>query len=178
MTVAETIKGTLETIERRNAALNAFVKASSADALAQAERLDAQSSPRGLLHGMPIGVKDIIHVAGEVSGCGSLTRKGAPPETRDAVVVAKLREAGAVIPGKVNTVEYAFGGYGTNVTVGTPRNPGIRRCIACPADRRPDQAWRWAVGSCRAHSAPTRVDLCVSRRHCAAAWASRHRSAS
>jgi aspartyl-tRNA(Asn)/glutamyl-tRNA(Gln) amidotransferase subunit A len=157
MTVAETIKGTLETIERRNAALNAFVKASSADALAQAERLDAQSSPRGLLHGMPIGVKDIIHVAGEVSGCGSLTRKGAPPETRDAVVVAKLREAGAVIPGKVNTVEYAFGGYGTNVTVGTPR---------------------WAVGSCRAHSAPTRVDLCVSRRHCAAAWASRHRSAS
>ena len=37
--------------------------------------------------------------------------------------VAKLREAGAVIAGKVNTVEYAFGGYGTNVTVGTPRNP-------------------------------------------------------
>jgi aspartyl-tRNA(Asn)/glutamyl-tRNA(Gln) amidotransferase subunit A len=52
-----------------------------------------------------------------------LTRKGAPPETRDAVVVAKLREAGAIIPGKVNTVEYAFGGYGTNVSVGTPRNP-------------------------------------------------------
>jgi aspartyl-tRNA(Asn)/glutamyl-tRNA(Gln) amidotransferase subunit A len=123
MTVVDTVKGALETIERRNGLLNAFVKASSAEALAQAARLDAQSGERGLLHGMPVAVKDIIHVAGEISGCGSLTRKGSSPETRDAFVVAKLRAAGAVIPGKVNTVEYAFGGYGTNVTVGTPRNP-------------------------------------------------------
>lgn len=123
MTVAETIRIALETIERRNADLNAFVKISSAEARAQAQRLDAQGGVRGLLHGMPIAVKDIIDVAGEISGCGSLTRKGAAPETRDAFVVTKLREAGAVIAGKVNTVEYAFGGYGTNVTVGTPRNP-------------------------------------------------------
>jgi aspartyl-tRNA(Asn)/glutamyl-tRNA(Gln) amidotransferase subunit A len=123
MTVVETIKGTLETIERRNPSLNAFVTVSSAEALAQAARLDAQGGERGLLHGIPIAVKDIIHVAGEVSGCGSLTRKGAAPETRDAFVVTKLREAGAVIAGKVNTVEYAFGGYGTNVTMGTPKNP-------------------------------------------------------
>lgn len=123
MTVVDTVKGALETIERRNPLLNAFVKVSPAEALAQAERLDAKGGERGLLHGVPIAVKDIIHVAGRVSGCGSQTRKGAAPETRDAVVVAKLREAGAVIPGKVNTVEYAFGGYGTNITVGTPRNP-------------------------------------------------------
>ncbi|MFM9848378.1 MAG: amidase [Hyphomicrobiaceae bacterium] len=123
MTVVDTIKGTLEAIERLNTSLNAFVKVSSAKALAQAVRLDAQDGKRNLLHGVPIAVKDIIHVAGEVSGCGSLTREGAAPETRDAFVVTKLREAGAVIPGKVNTVEYAFGGYGTNVTVGTPRNP-------------------------------------------------------
>ncbi|NJO24025.1 MAG: amidase [Sphingomonadales bacterium] len=123
MTVVDTVKGALETIERRNGFLNAFVRVSSAEALAQAARLDAQSGSRGLLHGMTIAVKDIIHVAGEISGCGSLTRKGAAPEARDAFVVAKLRAAGAVIPGKVNTVEYAFGGYGTNVTVGTPRNP-------------------------------------------------------
>lgn len=123
MTVVDTVKGALDTIGRRNGSLNAFVKVSSAEALAQAARLDAQGGERGLLYAMPIAVKDIIHVAGEVSGCGSLTRKGAAPETRDAFVVAKLREAGAIIPGKVNTVEYAFGGYGTNVTVGTPRNP-------------------------------------------------------
>lgn len=123
MTVVDTVKGALETIERRNPLLNAFVKVSPAEALAQAARLDAKGGERGLLHGVPIAVKDIIHVAGEVSGCGSQTRKGAAPEARDAVVVAKLREAGAVISGKVNTVEYAFGGYGTNITVGTPRNP-------------------------------------------------------
>lgn len=123
MTVVDTVKGALDTIERRNGSLSAFVKASPVEALAQAARLDAQSGARALLHGMPIAVKDIIHVAGEVSGCGSLTRNGAAPETRDAFVVAKLRGAGAVITGKVNTVEYAFGGYGTNVTVGTPRNP-------------------------------------------------------
>jgi aspartyl-tRNA(Asn)/glutamyl-tRNA(Gln) amidotransferase subunit A len=123
MTVADTLKGALETMERRNSFLNAFVKVSPAEALAQAARLDAKGDERGLLHGIPIAVKDIIHVAGEVSGCGSLTRKGAAPETHDAFVVAKLRAAGAIIPGKVNTVEYAFGGYGTNITVGTPRNP-------------------------------------------------------
>jgi aspartyl-tRNA(Asn)/glutamyl-tRNA(Gln) amidotransferase subunit A len=122
--IADTIKSALETMERRNRSLNAFVKVSSAEALAQAARLDARAGgERGLLHGMPIAVKDIIHVAGEISGCGSLTRKAAGPETQDAFVVAKLREAGAVIAGKVNTVEYAFGGYGTNVTVGTPKNP-------------------------------------------------------
>jgi aspartyl-tRNA(Asn)/glutamyl-tRNA(Gln) amidotransferase subunit A len=121
--IADTVKVALERMERRNRSLNAFVKVSSADALAQAARLDRARGERGLLHGMPIAVKDIIHVAGEISGCGSLTRKGAGPETKDAFVVAKLREAGAVIAGKVNTVEYAFGGYGTNVTVGTPKNP-------------------------------------------------------
>ncbi len=122
-TVADTVKSAIETMQRRNGSLNAFVRISSAEALAQAARLDGQAGERGLLHGMPIAVKDIIHVAGEISGCGSLTRKGAAPETRDAFVVKKLREAGAVIAGKVNTVEYAFGGYGTNVTVGTPKNP-------------------------------------------------------
>jgi aspartyl-tRNA(Asn)/glutamyl-tRNA(Gln) amidotransferase subunit A len=132
MTVVDTIMGTLETIDRRNPGLNAFVKVSSAEALAQAARLDAQGGERGLLFGMPIAVKDIINVAGEVSGCGSLTRKGVAPETRDAFVVAKLREAGAVIPGKVNTVEYAFGGYGTNVTVGTPRNPWDMKAYRVP----------------------------------------------
>jgi aspartyl-tRNA(Asn)/glutamyl-tRNA(Gln) amidotransferase subunit A len=115
----ETIKQTLDTIERKNGTLNAFVKVSRASALAEAER----SSGDGLLQGVPIAVKDIIDVAGEVTGCGSLTRKGAAPATRDAPVVAKLRKAGAIIVGKTHTVEYALGGYGTNVTVGTPRNP-------------------------------------------------------
>ncbi len=178
MTIVDTVKSALETIERRNADLNAFVKVSSAEALAQAQRLDAQGGRHGLLHGMPIAVKDIIHVAGEVSGCGSLTRKGAPPETREAYVVSKLREAGAVIPGKANTVEYAFGGYGTNVTVGTPRNPWDAKVHRVPGGSRAVLEWRWVVDWCRARSGPIRAAPCAFRRRCADAWGSRLRSGS
>jgi aspartyl-tRNA(Asn)/glutamyl-tRNA(Gln) amidotransferase subunit A len=124
--VVEIVKHTLDAIEHRNRNLNAFVKVLREGALAEAERRDRQVESvagRGPLHGVPIAVKDIIDVAGEVTGCGSLTRKGAAPAARDAHVVAKLRNAGAIIVGKTNTVEYAFGGYGTNITVGTPRNP-------------------------------------------------------
>jgi aspartyl-tRNA(Asn)/glutamyl-tRNA(Gln) amidotransferase subunit A len=119
--IVESIKSTLETIERRNKILNAFVKVMPEAALAQAKRVEAADEK--LLSGLAVGIKDIIDVEGVVSGCGSLTRAGAGPATRDAHVVRKLREAGAVIVGKTHTVEYAFGGYGTNVTVGTPRNP-------------------------------------------------------
>jgi aspartyl-tRNA(Asn)/glutamyl-tRNA(Gln) amidotransferase subunit A len=121
--VAAAVKSTLKAIDRANSRLNAFAKVMPAKALADAERADALGSGGGLLHGMPIAVKDIIDVAGEVTGCGSLTRRNAAPATEDAHVVARLRAAGAVVVGKTHTVEYAFGGYGTNVTVGTPRNP-------------------------------------------------------
>jgi len=123
--VAQTAS-TLERIERDNKRLNAFVHICRDTALAEAALVDArraagdESRP---LSGMAIGVKDIIDVGGVVSGCGSLTRRNGPPAERDAPVVEKLRAAGAIIPGKTHTVEYAFGGYGTNVTVGTPWNP-------------------------------------------------------
>ena len=124
--VVETVTQTLDGIERRNGSLNAFVKVMRQSASAEAEQRDRQAegvAGRGPLHGVAVAIKDIIDVAGEVSGCGSLTRKDAAPAVRDAHVVARLRDAGAVIVGKTHTVEYAFGGYGTNITVGTPRNP-------------------------------------------------------
>lgn len=124
--IIATVTRTLDAIERANAKLDAFVKVTSEGALAEARRLQSEPADQtscALLHGMPVAVKDIIDVAGEVTGCGSLTRKGAAPASNDAHVVAKLRAAGAVIVGKTHTVEYAFGGYGTNVTVGTPKNP-------------------------------------------------------
>jgi aspartyl-tRNA(Asn)/glutamyl-tRNA(Gln) amidotransferase subunit A len=133
--VAEAVEQTLGAIEHRNGHLNAFVKVMRESALTEAGRLDreAESGARlGPLHGVPIAVKDIIDVAGEVTGCGSLTRKGAAPAERDAIVVAKLRDAGAVIIGKTNTVEFALGGYGTNVTVGTPWNPWDKQVHRVP----------------------------------------------
>lgn len=131
----ESVRRSLDAIERRNAELNAFVRVMRSAALANAERIDRDFNNVagiGPLQGLPVAVKDIIDVAGEVSGCGSLTRIGAAEAASDAHVVARLRDAGAVIVGKTHTVEYAFGGYGTNITVGTPRNPWDTRTHRVP----------------------------------------------
>ena len=125
----------LDRIESENGRLNAFVRVMRETALAEAALVDARRSAgdeRRLLSGMMVAVKDIIDVAGVVSGCGSLTRRNGPPADRDAPVVERLRSAGAVIPGKTHTVEYAFGGYGTNLTIGTPRNPWDRKVHRIP----------------------------------------------
>lgn len=132
--VAET-RLTLERIERENKVLKAFVAVLGETALAEAALADVRAkagdTARGL-DGEPIAVKDIIDVAGVVSGCGSLTQRGAKPAAKDAHAVARLRQAGAIVPGKTHTVEYAFGGYGTNITIGTPWNPWDRRTHRIP----------------------------------------------
>lgn len=132
--VAETA-ATLDRIEHENSRLNAFVRIARETALAEAALIDARRAAgdeRRILSGMAVAVKDIIDVTGVVSGCGSLTRRNGPPAERDAPVVEKLRAAGAIVPGKTHTVEYAFGGYGTNLTIGTPWNPWDRKVHRVP----------------------------------------------
>lgn len=132
--VAET-KATLARIERDNGALRAFVTILPETALAEAALAEARAKTGDAarpLNGIAIAVKDIIDIAGQVSGCGSLTQQGSKPAASDAAAVARIRAAGAVIPGKTHTVEFAFGGYGTNVTVGTPHNPWDRRVHRIP----------------------------------------------
>ena len=124
--ITATVEKTLDAAEAANKKLHALAQITRESALAEARLADVRTSEgaaHGLLHGMPVGIKDIADVVGLVSGCGSLTRKQAEPATRDAHVVTKLRTAGAIVVGKTHTVEYAFGGYGTNETVGTPWNP-------------------------------------------------------
>jgi aspartyl-tRNA(Asn)/glutamyl-tRNA(Gln) amidotransferase subunit A len=113
-------------ITRANDRLKAFVHLDRDRALEDARHLDrlaALGTPKGALFGVPIAIKDIIHVAGMPTGGGSLTRKGSASEAQDAVVVQRLKNAGSIIIGKVATVEYAFGGWGSNETVGAPVNP-------------------------------------------------------
>lgn len=124
--IAAKTSETLARITRANETLKAFTAVLGDTAMAEAALADQRSKmgdTARVLHGLPIAVKDIIDVAGIVSGCGSLTQRGAKPAIQDAACVARLREAGAVIPAKTHTVEFAFGGYGTNITVGTPWNP-------------------------------------------------------
>ncbi|MEI8146560.1 MAG: amidase family protein, partial [Alphaproteobacteria bacterium] len=106
--------------------LGAFVSVMGDAARADAAAVDrdiAVGKAVGPLAGVPVAVKDIIDVAGLPTRAGSVTRDKLPPAAKDAFAVAKLRAAGAVVIAKSKTVEYAFGGWGTNVIAGTPVNP-------------------------------------------------------
>lgn len=120
--------GALARIKEADAKLNAVAHDIEAIAVTEAKRCDALAltgSNAGPLHGLLFAIKDIIDLAGIPTRSGSLTRSLQPASGSDATVVAKLRAAGAVPVVKSNTVEFAFGGWGTNVTVGTPVNPWL-----------------------------------------------------
>ena len=80
-------------------------------------------TPQGLLSGLPISVKDLFDVAGELTAAGSIVLADAPPASSDAAAVTRLRDAGAVLIGRTNMTEFAFSGLGINPHYGTPRNP-------------------------------------------------------
>ena len=77
----------------------------------------------GALHGVCLTIKDNLDVAQETTMAGSVVCAGEAPARRDAPVVQRLRDAGAVILGKTNMSEFAFSGVGINPHHGTPTNP-------------------------------------------------------
>lgn len=83
----------------------------------------AQGRWRGPLHGIAVGVKDLIDVAGLPTRCGSNVLADAPPAEADAPVVARLRAAGAVVVAKLHTQEFAHGPTGDVAATGPARNP-------------------------------------------------------
>ncbi|MGB9280564.1 MAG: amidase [Pseudonocardiaceae bacterium] len=87
-------------------------------------RLVPRQPPRaGPLSGMPVGVKDLIDVAGVPTRCGSAVLADASPAGEDAAVVARLRAAGAVVVAKTHTHEFAYGPTGDVAAEGPCRNP-------------------------------------------------------
>jgi len=114
----------VEVIERRHD-LNAFITFDRARALAAARKADALAARKsfaGALHGVPIVVKDNIHVAGLPNTAGTPLLKTFVP-TRNAPVAEKLIRAGAIVLGKTNMHELAFGITGNNAAFGPARNP-------------------------------------------------------
>ena len=104
------------------------IDAARARALAQAsDTLRAAGLARSPLEGLPLSIKDLFDVAGEVTSAGSAVLRDAPPATRNAAVIDRLLAAGAVIVGRTNMTEFAFSGLGLNPHHGTPRNPWGRR---------------------------------------------------
>jgi aspartyl-tRNA(Asn)/glutamyl-tRNA(Gln) amidotransferase subunit A len=95
-------------------------------ALSRARQADgelAAGRDRGPLHGLPIGVKDILAMAEGPTTANSLILDPAWGQHRDAVVVERLKEAGAVITGKVTTMEFAVGLHDQTKPHPRPRNP-------------------------------------------------------
>ncbi|WP_197329884.1 amidase [Ralstonia syzygii] len=76
-----------------------------------------------LLAGLPVSIKDLFDVAGQVTAAGSRALAHQPAATSDAAAVARLRAAGAVLLGRTNMSEFAFSGLGLNPHYGTPRMP-------------------------------------------------------
>jgi aspartyl-tRNA(Asn)/glutamyl-tRNA(Gln) amidotransferase subunit A len=105
---------------------NAVITLDAERALAQAAVLDAELSRgewRGPLHGVAVGVKDLFDVAGLPTRAGSDVLADAPPATADGPVVARLREAGAVVVAKLHTHEFAYGPTGDVAATGPALNP-------------------------------------------------------
>jgi len=95
----------------------------AARAAADAADLRRQAGiSHGPLDGAIVSIKDLFDVAGETTLAGSRALRDAPPAQKDAVIVARLRQAGAVILAKTNMVEFAFSGLGLNPHHGTPGN--------------------------------------------------------
>jgi len=101
----------------------------AADASDRLRAIGVVPSP---LAGIPVSIKDLCDVAGVTTYAGSRTRQNAPPATRDAPVVARLRAAGAVIVGTTNLTEFAVGGLGLNPHFGDCRNPYDRKTGRVP----------------------------------------------
>ena len=121
----ELVKALLERIARLDPQLNAFIKVDGEAALAAArlaEREIAAGRVRGPLHGVPVGIKDIIDMAGEVTTCHSkvLLKNVA---RKDAEVISRLRAAGAIFMGKLSLHEFAIGGPSFDLPFPPARNP-------------------------------------------------------
>ena len=115
----------LERIARLDPKLHAFVEVYETEARLAAEAADKairSGHAVGPLHGIPIALKDLIELEGRVATGGTAVWRDRRA-TRTATLAQKLISAGMIVIGKTHTVEFAFGGWGTNQHLGTPWNP-------------------------------------------------------
>ena len=112
-----------------------YLKVYGEAARASADAYDAQrrsGATPSRFAGIPVSIKDLFDVAGDVTTAGSMALRHAPPAARDAAAVARLRVAGFVPIGRTNMTEFAFSGLGINPHYDTPRNPYDRKTGRIP----------------------------------------------
>jgi len=125
VTSAELVNACLARIDIYNPKVNAFITITRDQAIAQAKALDAEQRAgrlRGPLHGIPIALKDNIDTAGVRTTAASAVFDDRVP-SEDAEVARRLAAAGAVVVGKANLHEFAFGGTSATSYYGPVRNP-------------------------------------------------------
>jgi Asp-tRNA(Asn)/Glu-tRNA(Gln) amidotransferase A subunit family amidase len=113
----EAVESYLDRIERIDGPINSYLTVRAEEALAEAD-----AAPDGPLHGVPVAVKDVIDVAGAPTTAASKVLDGNVAPC-DAVCVERLRGAGAIVLGKLNTHEFAFGASTTSAHFGPAHNP-------------------------------------------------------
>ena len=107
----ELVETLLGRIEQFNPSVNAFITVTAETALQEAKQAEAElfrGLDRGLMHGIPVAHKDLVDTAGVRTTCGSRLRAANVP-TKDAAIVERLKEAGAISLGKTNLLEFAYG---------------------------------------------------------------------
>src|SRR5262245_53049844 len=113
----------------------AFLKVHAEAALAAADyydRLRARGASPSPFAGIPISIKDLFDIAGDVTTAGSTALRDAAAAARDAPSVARLRAMGFIPIGRTNMTEFAFSGLGINQHYGTPSNPYDRKAARIP----------------------------------------------
>ncbi|HLK51972.1 MAG TPA: amidase, partial [Candidatus Angelobacter sp.] len=121
----ELTKSCLARIETLNPKLNAFITITDTAALEDARKAEAEISRgewKGPLHGIPLAVKDLIDIAGVKTTAASAVLQDNVPSA-DAEVIRRLKSAGAILLGKLNLHEFAYGGSGIIGHFVTARNP-------------------------------------------------------
>ncbi len=130
VTALEITEATLARIEEHDDPCNAYITVTAERALDRARAADAESAAgkhRGPLHGVPVAIKDLYPTRGVLTTYGSPLFADWVPDF-DAAVVERLEDAGAIVLGKTNLHELAYGTTSNNVHYGPVRNPWDRAC--------------------------------------------------
>ncbi len=125
LSAVEAVSACLDRIARLDGKLHAFITLDAEGALAAARARDAELASgraRGALHGVPLAYKDLCHITGLATSCGTATPDYFRSED-ECTAVARLEAAGAVTLGKLNMSELASGPFGDNPHHGDVRNP-------------------------------------------------------
>lgn len=124
-TARATVQACLEALPRCDADVNAFTATYEARALTQADSVDERLAAGTTLPlaGVPFAVKNLFDVTGSVTLAGSKVNAGLAPASKDATLIKRLENAGAVLVGSLNMGEYAYDFTGENAHYGPCRNP-------------------------------------------------------